>query len=332
MSCAATGGDDAVAAAAAGWIVRLSADDSAEREAARAGFEAWKAADPRHAAVAARLEAFVDGTRRLGAAAPAQRAARSALGGVLAPTPRRRHLAGAALGLFVAVGIGMLLRLQPATALLADLATGPGELRSSVLADGSRLTLAGGSAVDLGFDAGTRRVSLLQGEVLVEVAKDPARPFVVETAHGRVRALGTRFIVRRDADATLLTMIESSTAASTAPPAAGGETVVVAGQSARLDARGVTLLGAVDAGAAEQAFQHRRLVADDLPLAEVLDVLARHRRGLVRYDRDAIAGIRVSAVLPLDDTDRALQLLQNSFPQLRVRLLSRWLVLVDRPG
>lgn len=329
MSRPPRGGDDAVAAAAAGWIVRLSADDSAEREAARAGFEAWKAADPRHAAVAAGLEAFVDRTRRLGAAAPAQRAARSALGSVLAATPRRRRLAGAAAGLFIAVGVAALLRLQPATALLADLATGPGEQRSSVLADGSRLTLAGGSAVDVGFDAGMRHVSLLQGEVLVEVAKDPVRPFVVETAHGRVRALGTRFIVRRDADATLLTMIESRTAVSAAPPAAGGETVVVAGQGARLDARGVTLLGELDAAAAEQAIRHRCLVADDMPLAEVLDVLARQRRGLLHYDRDAIAGIRVSAVLPLDDTDRALQLLQSSFAQLRVRLLTRWLVMVD---
>jgi transmembrane sensor len=36
-------------------------------------------------------------------------------------------------------------------------------------------------------------------------------------------------------------------------------------------------------------------------------------------------------VLPLDDTDRALQLLMSSFPELRIRTLTPWLVLVDAP-
>jgi transmembrane sensor len=39
----------------------------------------------------------------------------------------------------------------------------------------------------------------------------------------------------------------------------------------------------------------------------------------------------VSAVLPLDDTDRALHLLLTNFPQLRIRTVSRYLVLVDVP-
>ncbi|WP_146012540.1 DUF4880 domain-containing protein, partial [Janthinobacterium sp. AD80] len=47
---------DIVAEQAAHWIVQLSADDPAEREQARAGYAAWKAADPLHATTAAGME------------------------------------------------------------------------------------------------------------------------------------------------------------------------------------------------------------------------------------------------------------------------------------
>lgn len=70
-------------------------------------------------------------------------------------------------------------------------------------------------------------------------------------------------------------------------------------------------------------------MVNDRPLSEVLDELARQRPGRIQYDRARIDGIRVSAVLPLDDTDRALQLLVANFPQLRVRTLTPYLVLVD---
>ena len=43
------------------------------------------------------------------------------------------------------------------------------------------------------------------------------------------------------------------------------------------------------------------------------------------------AGMQVNAVLPLDDPDRALQLLASSFP-IRVRTMTPWVVIVDRAG
>ena len=58
----------------------------------------------------------------------------------------------------------------------------------------------------------------------------------------------------------------------------------------------------------------------------------RHRPGHIRYDRAQLEGIRVSAVLPLNDTDRALQLLVDSLPMLRVRTLTSYLAMVDTQG
>jgi ferric-dicitrate binding protein FerR (iron transport regulator) len=71
-----------IAAQAAEWIVRLSCDDAAERVAARRDFDAWKAADRRHAAAAAGMERLllqVESVRANGAGEPGSAALAAAL-------------------------------------------------------------------------------------------------------------------------------------------------------------------------------------------------------------------------------------------------------------
>ncbi|MFT3811944.1 MAG: FecR domain-containing protein [Acidovorax sp.] len=323
---------DGIAQAAADWIVRLSADDPAEREQVRVGFEAWKRADPRHAAAAAAMERFIDQTRSLRGEGP-RRPARAALSAVVdAPAirPRGARRATRLLSLVLVLALPAVFALHAFAP--ADLRTATGEQRQQWLADGSHLTLGTASAVNYRLSSDLRRVELLNGEILVEVAKDAARPFVVETEDGRIRALGTRFIVRREAGSTLLAMLESATLvhAGTAGAANTLDVKVSAGEQVRISARGVEKLGAIDAAQTQDAFVHRRLLVKDRPLPEVLDELARNRSGFIRYERERLKDIRVSAVLPLDDTNRALRLLADNFPQLRVRTLTPWIVLVDR--
>lgn len=319
---------ETLAEQAADWIVRLSADEAGERRAAESGFAAWKQADPRHAAAAARLEALLgrlDHIRDNGSQAPARQALRAARP---RRTPRR---IGAALALGAALLLPAWLALHsaPAPVLLADLRTGSGEWAERTLADGSRLSLNGNSAVDLEFDAKTRTIALLRGEILVDVAPDRDRPFVVSTAHGSIRALGTRFLVSREADATVLSMIESRVEVSI--DGQPRPLVVGAGQRLRFTSGDAGELATVDGELLETAWQRHQLVVRNEPLGSVLDQLARHRPGLLRHDAAALAGLHVSAVLPLDDTDRALQLLINNFPGLRIRTLTPYLVVVDHP-
>lgn len=417
--------DEAIAEAAADWIVRLSADDPDDRDQAWHAFEAWKRADPAHAALAASMERFVGtvlslhggsgpagaGGRSRGGAGPAPAAARAAraalvgqLGeshptgdggnvatggedraGVAAPgrgpaaasagssasassgarvkargkaeagaraatqarkrgrTRARTRIGAGLAGLVLVAGLAFTLAtslgLGPGAGLgwgpdtvaawLADHRTRVGEQRTEILADGSRLVLGGASAVDVQFGATRRDVTLLRGEVLVDVAGDPARPFAVDSPAGSVVALGTRFLVRREAEATEVTMLESRAAVLRAG-ARGPDLVLEPGQRIRLDASGSRRLADIDPVAIEQAFRRQRLVVQDQPLAAVLDRLGNERPGLLRHDLGNFAGTRVTAVLPLDDTDQALQLLNESFPLLRIRRFGTWLVLVDR--
>lgn len=333
-------------ARAAQWIVGLSGDDSAANARARAGFDAWKRADPRHAEAAARMETLLatlgqphgepNGKPNGEPNGRRGRPERAALRAALAPAAARqagkgRRLA-ATLGLALLLSGAGWLALQgysPAM-LTADLHSRTGQWRSAVLADGSRITLNSGSALRLHFDAHRRAVELLQGEILLQVAHDAERPFVVDTAEGSIRALGTRFVVRRVGVGTELRMLESRTLVRAAAGTGPG-IVVHAGERVTLSAGGVGAVDAIDAVSVADGWQRHQLVVQGQPLAAVLDELARHRRGHLHYDAGQIRNMTVSAVLPLDDTDHALRLLLHSFPALRIRTLSPYLVLVDAP-
>lgn len=322
---------DPVAAEAAQWLVRLGSGEACERDLE--DFAAWQAEDPNHARAAQQMTALVQQMQSLRPTARQARAALHAAKDAGPPRPRRSSTAaraGLALALVLALALPAILALRtwPPAWLLADLHTGTGEWQVRDLADGTRIQLRGDSAVNLRYDAARRTLELVQGEILVDVAKDAAHPFVVKTVHGSIRALGTRFAVERQAEATVLSMLESATevrpAASKAPPL-----LVQAGQRVRFTAAGTAAPEPMDTRAFDKAWQHRQFVASDSPLPDVLDALARERPGHLHYDRKALEGIRVSAVLPLDDTDRALQLLVDNLPQLRVRMATRYFVMVD---
>lgn len=309
---------------AAEWLLRLH--DGELNEAQRLAFECWKQQSPQHAAAAARMEAVIARMQALrGKKAPA----RAALNAAFAQ-PKNRRRKNAVRALVVACSLAI-----PAAALLispypqqwmADVRNGPSQWQTLQLADGSTLTLNGISAANLHFDSKQRRIELLQGEILVQVAHDTTRPFVVQTPQGTLRALGTRFVVKRDGDVTVLSMLESRVAAHSAN---GEQTLEVdAGSQALMRSSDVRLAGTVDPTSINEAWRRHQLVVENKPLPEVLDEIARHRVGRVQFDRRALQGLRVSAVIPLDNSDHALQLLAQTLP-IQVQAFTPWLIVVS---
>ena len=210
---------------------------------------------------------------------------------------------------------------------LADISTGPTDWQTRRLADNSSITLSGTSAVNVHFDGKERRIELLQGEVLVDVAHDSTRPFFVQTDQGSMRALGTRFVVKRQPETTAMSMLQSRVAAQSANEQ---QTLVVdAGAQALISNRSVELTGTIDPASINEAWRRHQLMVENEPVSQVLDEIARHRRGHIQFDRKALADLRVSAVLPLDDTDRALQLIADTLP-LKIEAYTPWLIVVSQ--
>lgn len=308
---------------AAEWQLQLH--EGPLSEAQRLAFESWKQQGPRYAAAAARMEAVIV---RVQALRETKSPARAALDAAFADKPSRRNK-HAMRTLLLACSLAL-----PAAALLispypqrwmADVRNGPGQWQTLHLADGSALTLNGISAANLHFDATQRRIDLLQGEILVEVAHDPARPFIVQTAQGTLRALGTRFVVKREDDVTVLSMLESRVAAQSANAQQTLE--VDAGSQALVSANSVRLAGRIDPASINDAWRRHQLVVENRPLPEVLDEIARHRAGHLQFDRAALQNLRVLAVIPLDDSDHALQLLAQTLP-IKVYTYTPWLIRV----
>lgn len=319
------------------WLVLLTCDDPAERARGQAGFDAWKAADERHARAAERIEAFigrVEGVRQAthGDPRPAHAALDAAYEGQRRLRRKARQRAGAALlaAIALAVPVWFAAAVPPPSHLLADVRSSEREWVSRTLPDGTQITLSGASAIDLHFDEKSRTVELLAGDIRVDVAKDAQRPFYVQTPLARIRALGTRFAVSHEKGRSSLEMFESQVAVQALPQDGAGDetgrpTVVRAGERVELTREGIGQVERIDAERVENGWRQHQLVLVDRPLSEVLAQLARHRPGGIHYDAREIESLRVSAVLPLDRPDEALQLLQTSFPELRLRFLAgRW--------
>ncbi|MCO8167293.1 FecR domain-containing protein [Pseudomonas sp. 21LCFQ02] len=306
---------------AADWVIRCTEGPLTDAE--RQQFEHWQAIDARHAAAFERLQTFVGGVQSLRARQAPARAALNA--GAVAR--RRLPLRGATWALLLALPLALLLRSYPPAVLLADQRSAPAQWQQLTLDDGSRLVMSGNSAVDIDFSHNQRQIKLLRGEILIDVARDHQRPFTVVTEDGRMRALGTRFTVKREHDSTLLSMLESKVAARTA--LAPEETQVSAGEQVRITREQVQRLSSIDPAALSAAWQRHQLVVDDRPLPEVLDELARQYRGHVQFDRQQLADLRVSAVLPLDNPQQAMRLISDVLP-VRIEPYGPWWLQVER--
>ncbi|KAB0503263.1 FecR domain-containing protein [Pseudomonas lini] len=205
--------------------------------------------------------------------------------------------------------------------LTADLATGTGETRETVLNDGSRIWLNALSALNVRFDATQRLLQLQCGEVLIDTDKDPGRPFLVETAQGRLRALGTRFSVRQEDRQTLLNVYEGAVEVRTRH---GAVQVVEAGR--QLAFSDSTMALSTAASPSREAWRHGLLLADNLPLGQLIDELNRYRPGHLHCD-PKVAELPVMGSFPLKDTDQALRLLEAALP-IRVQKTFPWWVSV----
>jgi transmembrane sensor len=203
----------------------------------------------------------------------------------------------------------------------ADYATGSGETRDALLADGSHVWLNALSAVDVRFDAVQRLLQLRFGEVLIDTAKDALRPFLVDTGHGRLQALGTRFSVLHGEHHTQLNVFEGRVQVTALDQHVR---IIETGQQVSFTANGFN--PTLPASPAREAWSRGVLLADNLPLGQLIAELNRYRPGHLGCD-PAVAHLPVMGSFPLQDSDHALGLLQAALP-IRVDKPMPWWVTV----
>ncbi|SAK85611.1 FecR [Caballeronia calidae] len=306
---------------AAHWYAVLLTDhDSAQAQ--RAAWAVWLNERPEHRRAWEHIEAVsrrFDPLRAEGERDAAIVAMRVSARGV----PTRRKVLGclAALG-GTGVAGWFTWRLTPlpdvVTAWQADYATGVGEQRELILADGTRVWLNTESALNVDYDDERRLLTLKMGEILVDTTKDPRnRPFFVDTRYGRLQALGTRFTVRQTEGFALLAVFDGRVEIRTR----SGETrIVAANEQRQFDANAIS--DPVSADVAREAWTRGVIVADNVTLETFVAELSRYTRGHLGVD-PAVASIRVVGRYPAARPDQVLAMLERDLP-LRIRRTLPW--------
>lgn len=189
----------AVLDAALDWAVRTGDPAFVDWEA----FTGWLEADPAHARAYDTVAAAVDDAAGLVAqAAPANDDAPLPA----ARTGRRRLLGSVAAALALFGGIWLF---QGQQRDLYVVQTAAGETRTVTLDPGTRIAVAGGSAV--AFDRKDKRFARLdRGQALFTVRHDAAHPFEVTVGDDRLVDIGTVFDVRHDRDGLSVSVSEGA--------------------------------------------------------------------------------------------------------------------------
>ncbi|MBD9440494.1 FecR domain-containing protein [Pseudomonas sp. PDM04] len=303
---------------AADWLVQLHSGSATPSD--HQAIAQWRNRSAEHAQAWLRAEALLGEFRSVPPNLALQTLQRAARKDGLS---RRQTLTR--LGLLLMAGpVGIAAQHVPWQQWNPDQRTAVGEQKQVQLPDGSQLLLNTQSAVNIAFSPRERRITLLDGEVLISTARDDqARPFIVETPQAIARALGTRFCVRTHDSLSQVSVLEGQVQVT--PLLLSQGTTLKAGERQSFKADRFDPVERFDTSSL--AWDKGMLLANNMRLDELLGELSRYRPGILRCHAD-VAGLRVSGAFSLRDTDASLRLLSDTLP-LRISSLTRYWMSVE---
>ncbi len=322
--------------AAADWLAQRDADAWSASDSS--ALEAWLATDTAHRVAFLRLQAAWSESGRMQALGAGVQAggppprghwnastltrnaadSRSTSRRRVARTPWSGQLliAGFAAAVFCVVAAGWAWQVAHHVD-VASYRTAVGEVLTQPLLDGSRVTLASNSEVEVRLSRGERHIDLVRGEAIFAVSKNASRPFVVASKNRLVIAVGTRFSVRRD-DIGLRVVVtegtvrlESARAGDSARPSAllpAGSVALVRGDE--------VLVRSLALADAERMLDWRDglLAFRDTPLAEAAAEFNRYNARQIVIDDDQAGALRVGGSFRWNNAEGFVHLVEQGFP------------------
>jgi len=287
-------GKDARAArleAAAGWYAELQ-DEQAGHDVWMS-FLAWER-DPANAAAFRQVEAALETLDRTHFKARRR-----------AAPVRRMAVWGGALAAAAALLAGIVLvRLPDPGVPVPDgpaaeiYATAVGERQEVTLTDGSLVTLNTASRLEVAYSEAARRVTLLEGQALFDVAPGVV-PFVAGAGGSLTTALGTEFDIRLRPEGAEITLIEGRVKVARA----GGNRSDVLAPGRKLAFRGdKVLITAVDT-ADVTGWKTGMIRFRNVTLAEAVEEMNRYSATQLNVPDAGLAAARFSGVFPAGDQE-----------------------------
>lgn len=239
---------------------------------------------------------------------------------------KRRSLIGSAIAACLAlmVGVGFF------GSVGADYETGTKSLQIIALADGSEVTLAPDSAINVSYEKNARVVELVKGKALFDVAANKQRPFIVHTDQLEVTVVGTSFEVRSaeaSPSAIASVAVRHGRVRVEEKAVTNSETQFLrAGDWMSLNPKGQTAFGTRDVNQIA-TWQNNILLAQGTPLEEVIAELDHYFTGKIVVVGADLAHQPVTGVYQLDDPEAALLAISVSHGA-KIYRVSPWLLIV----
>lgn len=300
---------------AAEWYAVLRSEDVQKTDYAE--WQIWLDADPSHQAAWGEVEA-IDASFKGFVDSHTSQAAKSAL--LENATNSRRQmlkLLGFAGTAFISGWI--VKRYSPWRDWLTNVAAthqqyqvSIGQTRLFTLAEGTKLWLNTNSQADVSYSLALRRITLRKGELLVATAKESAtfdRPLVVDTPHGRITAIGTRFTVKLDEYISHVAVYEGAVSITAA--GSGQTQLLKAGEQFEFDAQ--NLQSIQPAEKAREAWTRGILLVDNRRLDDFIRELSRYRTGQMTVSPQ-VSHLRIMGAFPLNNTDLILASITETLP------------------
>ncbi|MBV1886819.1 MAG: FecR domain-containing protein [Parvibaculaceae bacterium] len=241
---------------------------------------------------------------------------------------KRRPIIGSAIAACLALmfGVGLL------SGAGSDYETGTKSLQVVALADGSVVTLAPNSAINVSYGKDQRVVELVKGKALFDVTANKQRPFVVQTDQLDVTVLGTSFEVQ-NADVFAATSVAvrhgKVRVEEKVRPETGSETQILrAGDWVSLRPTGEIASGTRDVSQIA-TWQNNILLAQGTSLEEVIAELDHYFTGVILVAGEELAHQPVTGVYQLDDPEAALLAIAVSHGA-EIYHVSPWLIVVSK--
>jgi transmembrane sensor len=295
-----------IEASAAAWLIKRREHEN-WGEPDQAELDAWLAESWAHATAFWRLGAAWNSADRLGVLHRPDVEQATGFARTLRP-----FLLRGAMGLVAAILLGMAGFAYLSKAHEKTYATMLGEHRTIRLADGSAIELNTDTVLHVSVNTRSRIVTLDHGEAFFQIKHDAARPFVVLAAEHRVVDVGTKFLLRRDADRVEVSLIEGRARFETAhqpqtPLLTPGDVAV-----ATADNVSITRKSASDMANA-LGWRRNLLVFHHTTLADAASEYNRYNRAKIIIADRSTAQLMMNGTLPTDDVEAFVRLAQRFF-------------------
>lgn len=179
------------------------------------------------------------------------------------------------------------------------------------LTDGSQITLNQSSSVTYVSDEESqqRKVTLV-GDAFFDVARDEARPFIIQTKHLEIEVLGTSFYIdARDDENSVQVIVESGTVAVRAN---GVESILTANERVSFNKKGGAMMKQKNDDANFTALKTNKLVFENNSLEEVVFALNRQFNVDIQLSNPQLASCALTSTFNNKSLGAVLAIIESS--------------------